>query len=360
MATQRKQLGLSWMENLEDRRMLSAPPPAVAAPLDARSIVVCPQDGPTNIRVIDPASGQVIQSYFAFDPGYLGGARVAKADVTGDGVPDVIVGSSLGASHVKVFDGVNAAEIRSFLAFPGVGGDPADPTSDFYRLQFTGGVYVAAGDVDADGRADVIVSADAGGTPHVKVYSGATGDLIQSFFAYDAGFAGGVRIASGDINGDGHFDIITAAGSAAPHVAVFNGIDDSVMASFYAFDPGFQFGVFVGTGDFNDDGKDEIITSTSLGPPHVKAWDMTNPSNPTIYGNGAASFFAYPTDFLGGVHVASTDYDGDHVDDLITSTGPGLATIKVFNHGTFAEIASLTPFENYTGGLWIAGGDVGH
>ena len=50
-----------------------------------------------------------------------------------------------------------------------------------------------------------------------------TPELINNFFAYDTKFTGGVRITSGDVNGDGISDIITGAGkTGGPHVKVFS------------------------------------------------------------------------------------------------------------------------------------------
>src|SRR5262249_18468557 len=49
----------------------------------------------------------------------------------------------------------------------------------------------------------VAFGADAGGAPMVKVADARTGALRASFLAYAAGFAGGVRVAVGDVNGDG-------------------------------------------------------------------------------------------------------------------------------------------------------------
>src|SRR5438477_54410 len=82
----------------------------------------------------------------------------------------------------------------------------------------------ASADVDADGFADIVVGAGAGGGPHVQVVSGATGAGLASFFAYSTAFTGGVQVAAGDIDGDGKADIITGAGAGGgPHVQVFSG-----------------------------------------------------------------------------------------------------------------------------------------
>jgi serralysin len=71
---------------------------------------------------------------------------------------------------------------------------------------------------------------------------------LASFFAYDQSFSGGVRVAAVDVNGDGKADIVTGAGpGGGPHVKAFDGTNPgNVLESFFAFDPGFLGGVFVG------------------------------------------------------------------------------------------------------------------
>jgi hypothetical protein len=174
-----------------------------------------------------------MKSFFAYAPAFTGGVRVAAGDVNGDGNADIIAGPGAGGGpHVEVFNGVNLSLLKSIIAF--------DPS-------FTGGVYVAAGDINADGRADVIVGAGEGGGPHVKVYSGRDDALLKSFFAYDSNFRGGVRVGAGDVNGDGKEDIITGAGpKGGPHVKVFDSDNSTEVESFMAFDPTFLGGVFVG------------------------------------------------------------------------------------------------------------------
>jgi hypothetical protein len=61
-----------------------------------------------------------------------------------------------------------------------------------YDPAFTGGVFVAAGDVNGDGRADIVTGAGLGGGPHVRVFSGADLTELRSFLAYGASFGGGV------------------------------------------------------------------------------------------------------------------------------------------------------------------------
>ena len=134
---------------------------------------------------------------------------------------------------MRLFDFRTATERQSFDAFPG----------------FQGGARVAAGDVNGDGIDDIITAAGPGAAPHVKVFDGATGRLLLSFFAYAPGYRGGVNVAAGDLNRDGFADIITSAGpGVGPHVKAFDGRTGAEVASFLAFAPGYVGGVNVALG----------------------------------------------------------------------------------------------------------------
>ena len=177
--------------------------------------------GSTPIVNVYDNTGQIF-SVTAYDPAFRGGVRVAMADINGDGTPDLITAAGDGGGpHIRVFDGVTHNVINEFLAY-----DPA----------FTGGVYVAAGDVDGDGNAEIITGAGEGGGPHVKVFDGMTGAVKGSFFAYDAAFRGGVSVASGDVRGDSRDEIITGAGfGGGPHVRVFDQTG-AVLTEFMAYE----------------------------------------------------------------------------------------------------------------------------
>src|SRR5262249_12919407 len=153
------------------------------------------------------------------------------------------------------------------------------------------------------------VGADAGGVPQVRVYDATTGALKFDFLAYDAGFTGGVRVAVGDVNGDGIPDVITGAGpGGGSHVKVFDGQSGALIRSFLAY-PGFTGAVSVAAGDVNGDGFADLITGASANG-HVKVFDGAT-------GALIRSFLAYPG-FTGGVTVAAGDVNGDGFADLIT------------------------------------------
>jgi hypothetical protein len=116
-----------------------------------------------------------------------------------------------------------------------------------YTPAFIAGVFVAAGDVDGDGRADIITGADAGGGPHVLAFSGVDGHVLRSFFAYDPGFSGGVRVAAADLDLDGFAEIITAPGpGSGPSLRVWDGATGAAVGEFNADDSTVLSGVFVG------------------------------------------------------------------------------------------------------------------
>jgi hypothetical protein len=296
--------------------------------------------GAPDIRSFRSDTLAPLGSILPFGRGFQGTVTVATADLDGDGVNDLIAATGAGAApHVKVFSGADNEELRSFLA---------------YAESFAGGVYVAAGDVNGDGVSDVITGAGQGSTGgHVKVFDGRTGQVLSSFLAYAPGFTGGVRVAVGDVNGDGHADIVTGTGGGtASHVKVFSGADGSVLRSFFAFDTGFTGGIHVAAGDVNGDGRAEIIVGAAAGGgPNVKVFNGAT-------GAVLASFFAYTPSFLGGVTVATGDVDGDGKADVITGAGPGSAGghVKVFSGATGAEIRSFLPYDaGFTGGVFVAG-----
>jgi FG-GAP-like repeat len=240
---------------------------------------------------------------------------------------------------VKVFDGHSGAELRSFLA---------------YDAGFSGGVFVGSGDVDGDSYDDIITGADAGGGPHVKVFSGQTGAELRSFDAYAASFTGGVRVAAGDVNGDSFIDIITSPGAGGtPHVKIFDGLTGAELRSFLAYDAGFSGGIFVGSGDVDGDSYDDIITGADAGGgPHVKVFSSQT-------GAEVRSFFPYTPSFAGGVRVAAGDVNGDGFADIITGAGVGGGShVKVIDGRTGSELQSFFAFPGFTGGVFVAGSTV--
>ncbi len=304
-----------------------------------------PGHSPTVKVTVDTGTGISTITFSAYQRTFQGGVRVAVGDVNGDGIADIITAPGPGSTpHIKVFDGNRLGQrgslLMSFNAFPG-----------FIR----GGVFVAVGDVNGDGNADIIVAPDQGAPSLVRVFDGSTGNLLRSFFAYSPTFTGGVRVAAGDINNDGHADIITGAGpGAGPHVKVFDGLSQTLLQSFFPY-PSFTGGVFVAAGDVNGDLHADVVTGPGAGGgPHVKVFDGV--SNQEI-----KSFFAYDPAFTGGVRVAAGDVNGDGLADIITGAGPGAGPhVKVFS-GLDPNLLlhSFFAFEpNFQGGVFVAGNAV--
>jgi hypothetical protein len=274
-------------------------------------------------------SGAMLQAELQpFAAGYKGGVRVATGDVTGDGVDDFIAGAGLGGrGRIRVFDGASLEPVAGTLGdFSAYG--------DFYR----GGVFVAAGDVNGDGLADIIVSPSAGSHNEVRIFSGADGSMINSFQALSRG-SGGVRVAAGDVNGDGLADIIVGSGLGSK-VRVFDALSGTVLpgGDFPAFERAFRGGVFVAAGDVNNDGLDDIITSAGSRSATIKIFEQGTPES------NNRSFSAY-TGALRGVHVAAGDINGDGIADIIATKGAKTdGKLHVFQGTSLEELFKFAPF----------------
>ncbi|MBX9626603.1 MAG: serine hydrolase, partial [Gemmataceae bacterium] len=166
--------------------------------------------------------------------------------------------------------------------------------------------------------AEFLVGAGPGGGPAVQVYSTVTGQPVGSFFAFEPTFAGGVRVAVGDVNNDGYADYVLGAGSGGgPRVRVLSGKDRSPLADFFAFEPTFGGGVYVAAGDVDGDGYSDVVVGAGAG---------AGPRVTVFGGNGLgvlADFFAFAPTFAGGVTVAAADLDGDGRAEVVAGAGPG-------------------------------------
>ena len=162
-------------------------------PLPGPVIFVGAGAGETGVvRAYDADTGALRWSATPFGVAFAGGVRVAAGDLTGDGIPDAVVSAGAGhAPRIEVLDGVTGAEIGGPLG-----------TFLAYGSGVTGGVFVAAADVDGDGRQDIVTAAVTDAGPRVKVFSGTDGRVLANFLVSGAAFAGGVTVAAADFTGD--------------------------------------------------------------------------------------------------------------------------------------------------------------
>src|SRR5204862_3245733 len=109
---------------------------------------------------------------------------------------------------------------------------------------FSGGAFVATGDFDNNGVAELVITPDQGGGPRVRVLANEGQTVIADFFGIDdPAFRGGARAAVGDVNHDGTPDVVVAAGfGGGPRIAGFdgnalrNGQQVKIFADFFAFE----------------------------------------------------------------------------------------------------------------------------
>ena len=265
--------------------------PAIAAALASGPGII------SRVDVLDE-NGTVLTSFQPYQNSFLGGVNVALADVTGDGVLDIITGAGyssyfpnfLGGPHVQVFDGAGL-----------LGGNDRPLHSFFpYAQNFTGGVFVAGGDLDGDGFADVVCGQGEGGTSQVTAwkFDNATFEPIQRMLSF-TGFTNPDNVTPFGDNG---------------------GIAGSRTA-----------------GD-----AEIVLVPGPGGGPLVRLFDYANLLNPNLplefnpdnYGNFYAQFGIdnnYRGSFYvaGGYFTANRDGDGFIYADIVISAGGGSLNVPI-------------------------------
>ena len=250
-----------------------------------------------------------------------------------------------------------------------------NPTGySFNAHDYTYGVNVAAGDVDGDGFDEVITAPGPGETnpSEIRVYdrygSELTGLNINSTNTYY-----GVNVASADINGDGYYEIITGTGvgrdnPAIVRVFLYNPqtqgyLDSGLYLRPYGTKTKGQYGVKVAAGDVDGDGFPEIITVAGSGSNDagiVKIWQIDTSSGVGHWNAFMLKEFMADSNQKDSVNLASGDVNGDGLDEIIAGAGPDLndtGTVTVYDQDGLI-LSQFNSQVSASQGAAVAAGDI--
>jgi hypothetical protein len=319
---------------------------------------------PATVEVHDGNDDKVIAAVTPF-PAYQGTPSVAMADVNGDGVLDLIVGTGEGA----------APEVVVYSGAEGGLGPFSDEIARFspFNADFHGGVSVAGADIDGNGLSDnIIVGAGPGTDSQVKVFSSrlprpGTAPEVFSTFAPYPGSRSGVTLATGLVDAvSGRPSIVTAPGPGeAARIKTFrwdlytpterakakgapdtHPTDPATTSDFLVFDPGYAGGVSLAAGWVAgaEGGAQSIVASQLGGDGTVQVWSTGSrlDGQPAMYlhdpnhemGNLEFGQIASFAPFSGapagaGVRVATTSTTIG-ADLLVSGPGPAGAEVRKY------------------------------
>ncbi|MFH1047668.1 MAG: S8 family serine peptidase [Patescibacteria group bacterium] len=293
-----------------------------------RYIVTTPGVGHKPEVRIFTEEGLFLRSFNAFPETFMGGVSLAIGNFDGTHRNSIVTGALAGGGpHVRIFD-INTRPIGGFFA---------------YDQHFTGGVEVAVGDLDGDGIDEIITGAGEGGGPHIRMFD-KRGVALGGFFAFEANYRGGTDVAAGDLDGDGRAEIVVAPGKGKSEVRVFDrhgqhqftllpfglnytrgmqvdiedldgdGVVELVVRGHVAEGKP-ETAVYDGSGNYlGDGGSVPDLTASAVGSgsvtvPYRTAWGQLSGEIPQVTVTASAnkarfSFLAYGQSFLGGVRAA--------------------------------------------------------
>jgi hypothetical protein len=292
-------------------------------------------------------SGQTADSY--------GQVCDVVGDTNGDGVGEFLVGAwrddapgLADAGSVSVYSGLDGSLLMTILG-TGAGDHMGFGSS-------------AAGDVNGDGFADICAAADEDDIPgtganagSATIVSGLDGSVLFSFVGESSGdLFGWSTAAVGDVNGDGRDDVLVGALRAEDtgtpgdggSLTVFSGLDGSVIHRIHGNVVSGQLGSQVGrAGDLNGDGRADLVgvqgnqVFTFSGADASVIWQ--------VFGGASASV-------SGGI-----DGNGDGLDDVVVGTPGAFANAGRVRLISGADGSFLYDIQGDTGGDMIGTSVVG-
>ncbi|MFM7843048.1 MAG: FG-GAP repeat protein, partial [Planctomycetota bacterium] len=189
-------------------------------------IVVSPLSGREKVRVFD-SLGQELTSFLPYTKNYSGPVPVAVGNLDGRDGDEIAVAIGSGRSEVRWFDGYGNLEGK-FVGF---------------------GNQIAIGDVNGDGKSDIVLTAGHGNPPIVRIYDPKFGVLNSQFTVGDPKRRDGLRVALVRSGDNGRYNIVTALEAKRPAtVTISDGRTGTVVSSFLAYPSVFAFGLNIAGG----------------------------------------------------------------------------------------------------------------
>ncbi|MCX6739811.1 MAG: putative glycoside hydrolase [Candidatus Parcubacteria bacterium] len=190
-----------------------------------------------------------LTAFYPYGDKYNKGLNFSLSDFENDGYVEIITGTGKGyAPLVKVFNSNGEEQGTGFYA---------------YAKSYLGGVNVAVCSTQGNGNKEIVTGTGFMGGSQVRIFDKNGKVLSGGFFAYGKTFRGGVNVACGDIDGNGKDEIVTGAGyGGSSHVRIFNSKFEALSPGFFAFGKDSKTGVRVFLSDIDNNGIQEILTAT--------------------------------------------------------------------------------------------------
>jgi len=280
---------------------------------------------------------------------------VAVVDLNGDGFPDLVVANCGSNSNVNCISTSNSGNVAVLLN----NGNGTFKPAVTYALGGYGATSVALADVNGDGKVDLIAAGGCAGGGCMNVLLGnGDGSFNTTVATYSSGGLSALSVAVADVNGDGHPDVVVANQCAddtctSSNVGVLLNNGSGIFAAAAPYDSGGLFADSVAIGDVNRDGHPDIIVANSSASSTVDDGNVG-----VLLGKGDGTFntaVAYLSGAFGAASVAVADVNGDGILDLVVANCSGTASSCVgalpgdvgvllgYGNGTFQTAVTYAP-----------------
>jgi Big-like domain-containing protein/VCBS repeat protein len=216
---------------------------------------------------------------------------------------------------------------------------------------YMNGVRVAVGDVTGDGIPDIVAATNGGVRAKVRVVDGSTHAVLSNNLLGNTQYTGKVSVAVGDVNGDGTADIAVGLNVGGPVARIYRGGDFTKLIGVRAGPPtGFIGATSVGLGDMTGDGKADLVVSAVYdGGSRVRGYSGASLA-PGLVPQSLFTRLTLGGPYVNGLFLAVGDVSGDGRADLVIGSVAGQKpNVKVFSgealveNNTRTKIASFKP-----------------